>query len=67
MIESSTPTRLLKIGAVCDLTQMSRSAIYREIDSGNLRAVRIGRSVRISENELNRYLRALSASSIEVA
>ena len=67
MIETSTPTRLLKIGAVCELTQMSRSAIYREVDSGNLRAVRIGRSVRISEIELNRYLGALTAASSEVA
>jgi excisionase family DNA binding protein len=41
-------------------TGLSRSAIYRVINSGQLKVVKIGRSVRISEQELSRFIESLA-------
>ena len=57
---ASTPTRLLKILEVCERTALSRSTIYRAISEGNLKETRYGRSVRISSEELDRFLNSLS-------
>lgn len=54
--------QLLKINDVSDQLKMSKSSIRREIDRGNLQAVKIGKSVRISSEELNRYLSSLNES-----
>jgi excisionase family DNA binding protein len=48
--------QLLKINDVSDQLKMSKSSIRREIDRGNLHAIKIGKSVRISSQELDRYL-----------
>jgi excisionase family DNA binding protein len=52
--------QLLKINDVSDQLKMSKSSIRREIDRGNLQALKIGKSVRISSEELNRYLSSLN-------
>ena len=39
---------------------ISKMTIYRLIERGDLGAKRIGRSLRVPESELNRYLRASS-------
>lgn len=52
--------QLLKINDVSDQLKMSKSSIRREIDRGNLQAVKIGKSVRISSEELDRYLSSLN-------
>jgi excisionase family DNA binding protein len=54
-------TQLLKINDVSDQLKMSKSSIRREIDRGNLSAVKIGKSVRISSEELDRYLSSLNS------
>jgi excisionase family DNA binding protein len=41
-------------------TGLSRSAIYRVINAGQLKVVKIGRSVRISEQELSRFIESLA-------
>lgn len=41
-------------------TGLSRSAIYREIKAGKLHVIKIGRSVRVSESELSRYIESLA-------
>jgi excisionase family DNA binding protein len=41
-------------------TGLSRSAIYRVINAGQLKVVKIGRSVRISEQELSRFIESLN-------
>jgi excisionase family DNA binding protein len=51
--------QLLKINEVSGQLNMSKSSIRREIDRGNLQAVKIGKSVRISSEELDRYLTSL--------
>ena len=53
--------QLLKINDVSDQLKMSKSSIRREIDRGNLQAVKIGKSVRISSEELDRYLSSLNS------
>jgi excisionase family DNA binding protein len=51
--------QLLKINEVSGQLNMSKYSIRREIDRGNLQAVKIGKSVRISSEELDRYLSSL--------
>jgi len=50
---------LLRVGEVCSSLGMSRSAVYREIHNGNLNALKIGKSIRISNEELARYVASI--------
>jgi excisionase family DNA binding protein len=57
---------LHKIGAVCERTGLSRSAIYREIYTpenltGRLKIVRVGRAVRVREQDLADFINALAS------
>ena len=54
-----TPPSLHKLAVVMARTGLSRSAVYRVINEGKLKTVKIGRSVRISEQELNRFINDL--------
>jgi len=56
--ENQTP-KLLPLNEVSERTALSRSTIYREIDAGRLVAVKIGKSVRVTESELRRYIESL--------
>lgn len=48
---------LLKIHPdVTGLTNLGRSTIYNEIAAGRLRAVKIGRAVRVRRDDLDRWL-----------
>ena len=53
--------RLYRVPELCEILRLSKSSIYREIEAGNLRAIRIGKSVRVSAAELDRYLETLEA------
>lgn len=59
-IETPLPT-LHRIPVVMNRTGLSRTALYRLIGSGQLKVVKIGRSVRVSEQELSRFINALGA------
>jgi excisionase family DNA binding protein len=54
----NTPN-LLSLTEVSERTALSRSTLYREIDAGRLVALKIGKSVRITDRELRRYIEAL--------
>jgi excisionase family DNA binding protein len=54
-------TQMLKINDVSDQLKMSKSSIRRLIDDEKLQAVKIGKSVRISSEELDRYLSSLNS------
>jgi excisionase family DNA binding protein len=56
--ESQTP-KLLSLNEVSERTSLSRSTIYREIEGGRLIAVKIGKSVRVTDSELRRYIESL--------
>jgi excisionase family DNA binding protein len=48
--------RLLTLEQVRDLTGRSRSSLYTDIALGRLRVLRLGRSVRVSEQDYLDYL-----------
>ena len=58
--ETYLPPTLHKLSVVSARTGLSRSALYRQINAGKLHTIKIGRSVRISEAELNRYIDSLA-------
>jgi len=64
-METSLPPTLHKLASVSARTGLSRSALYREIfhseknPTGRLRVVRIGRSVRVREQDLNDFIDSL--------
>ena len=57
--ETALPT-LHRLPVAMARTGLSRSAIYRVINAGQLKVVKIGRSVRISEQELSRFIESLA-------
>ena len=58
-MENETLPRLLKLAEIGSQTGLSRSAVYREINAGRLKVVKIGRSVRVTETELSRFIKSL--------
>ncbi len=62
--EGAQPDRplLLRIHPdVTTLTSLGRSTIYSEIAAGRLRAIKIGRAVRVRRDDLDRWLESRSA------
>jgi putative molybdopterin biosynthesis protein len=56
--QTPTPdgTALLTPAEVAQLAKVSRETVYREIDRGELKAVHVGRQLRIDPTDLNQYL-----------
>ena len=52
-------TQLVKIAELSKQLNVSRSTLEREIDRGNLQALKIGSSVRITSDEVERYIASL--------
>jgi excisionase family DNA binding protein len=61
-METSLPPTLHKLAQVSARTGLSRSALYREINSGRLKVVKIGRAVRVREQDLNEFIDALAVA-----
>lgn len=57
--DTMTLPALLKLSEVMAKTGLSRSAVYRVINTGQLKTVKIGRSVRIKETDLHRFIESL--------
>jgi excisionase family DNA binding protein len=51
--------QLHALGVVSARTSLSRSALYREIKSGRLRALKVGKSLRVSEDDLQAFIASL--------
>ena len=49
--------RFLTVAEVASLMRVSKMTVYRLVHSGELPAVRVGRSFRVSEEDVNEYLR----------
>lgn len=49
---------LLTVAEVADLFRVSSMTVYRLIRNGDLPAVRVGRSYRVREDDLQAYLQA---------
>ncbi|HEX4867184.1 MAG TPA: helix-turn-helix domain-containing protein [Acidimicrobiales bacterium] len=56
MATSSARSRFLTPAEVAELLRVSSMTVYRLIKSGELRAARIGKSYRISEDDVDAYL-----------
>ncbi|GAA2783136.1 MULTISPECIES: helix-turn-helix domain-containing protein [Crossiella] len=48
--------RFLTVAEVAGLIRVSKMTVYRLVHSGELPAVRVGRSFRVPENEVHAYL-----------
>jgi excisionase family DNA binding protein len=59
-------TQMLSIPMVSERTSLSRSTLYREIDSGRLKVVKIGKSVRITEQALQEYIKGLENKGMAI-
>ncbi len=51
-------SRFLTVQEVADLMRVSSMTVYRLIKAGDLAAVRVGRSFRVSEPDVDAYLAA---------
>ena len=58
MATSSSRPRFLTPAEVAEQLRVSSMTVYRLIKSGELRAARIGKSYRISEDDVDTYLQA---------
>ncbi|HZQ26256.1 MAG TPA: helix-turn-helix domain-containing protein [Acidimicrobiales bacterium] len=59
--QRNTEQRWLKVAEVAHLLRVSKMTVYRLISSGELRSARVGRSYRLSEDDVNAYLKRGSA------
>jgi excisionase family DNA binding protein len=55
---SAPRPRLLTPNEVAEQLRVSTMTVYRLIKAGDLRAARIGKSFRISEDDVDRYLQS---------
>ncbi|MGH9077561.1 MAG: helix-turn-helix domain-containing protein [Acidimicrobiales bacterium] len=51
-------SRFVTVGEVAAALRVSNMTVYRLVQAGQLPAVRVGRSYRIREDDLDRYLAA---------
>ncbi|MET0800027.1 MAG: helix-turn-helix domain-containing protein [Actinomycetota bacterium] len=54
--EPFTEARLKTVSEVADLLRVSRMTVYRMIKTGEMPAVRVGRSYRLREEDVHSYL-----------
>jgi excisionase family DNA binding protein len=51
--------QLYDINQVSKMLSLSRSSIYREIEKGNLKVIKIGKSIRFHDEEIQRFIDSL--------
>lgn len=54
--QQDLPPRLLTLVDVASLTGRSRRSLSRDVRAGRLRVIRLGRNVRVSQTEYQRYI-----------
>lgn len=60
MAAGETPlsdVRFLTVAEVASIMRVSKMTVYRLVHSGELEAIRVGRSFRVPEQAVNRYLK----------
>ena len=55
-MESHARARFLTVAEVAGLMRVSTMTVYRLIKGGDLAAVRVGKSYRVREDDVDRYL-----------
>ena len=58
MTQSVGRTRFMTVAEVAQLIRVSTMTVYRLIKAGELPSVRVGKSYRIREDDIDRYLAA---------
>lgn len=58
LAQSNARARLLTVAEVADLMRVSTMTVYRLIKAGDLPAIRVGKSYRIKENDVDDFLAA---------
>ena len=61
MESTATLPTLHRLPVVMARTGLSKSGLYRVINAGQLKVIKIGRSVRVSESELGRFIESLES------
>ena len=61
-MDTITTPQLHKLIKVIERTGLSRSSLYREIKAGNLKVVKIGRAIRVREQDLADFINAFPNS-----
>jgi excisionase family DNA binding protein len=56
MAQSHARARFLTVAEVAELMRVSTMTVYRLIKAGDLAAVRVGKSFRIKEEDIDRFL-----------
>jgi excisionase family DNA binding protein len=56
MAQSHAQARFLTVTEVADLLRLSKMTVYRLINAGELPAVRIGKSFRVREDDLDAFI-----------
>ncbi|MFT4082177.1 MAG: helix-turn-helix domain-containing protein [Nocardioides sp.] len=54
--EGISDSRFLTVAEVATMMRVSKMTVYRLVHSGDLAAVRVGRSFRVREDDANAYL-----------
>ena len=54
---SLSDVRFLTVAEVATIMRVSKMTVYRLVHSGELEAIRVGRSFRVPEQAVNRYLK----------
>jgi len=56
-VTSLSEVRFLTVAEVATIMRVSKMTVYRLVHSGELEAIRVGRSFRVPEQAVNQYLR----------
>ena len=54
---SLSDVRFLTVAEVATIMRVSKMTVYRLVHSGELEAIRVGRSFRVPDHAVNQYLR----------
>ncbi len=57
-VVKATESRFVTVAEVAKLLRVSNMTVYRLVQAGQLPAVRVGRSYRIREEDIDKYLAA---------
>ena len=63
---NKTEERLLRISEVAKILSLGRSKTYQLVAVGELRSVRVGRSVRVTATSVQQFIRSLVEREVEV-
>ncbi|WP_448062132.1 helix-turn-helix domain-containing protein [Cellulomonas hominis] len=63
--EQSGRMRFLTVAEVAEVMRVSKMTVYRLLHSGEMPAVRVGRSFRVPQDALEQYLRTARLDNLE--